>query len=207
MPPSFTATAWAGSFRITAAVRSCSHGGAWGAMVAMIPEEKLGVVILSNLDLEALPALLMYDVFDAYLVGPETAWNRDKWETTWLRHEPPGNPYRARDEAKARLEKLRTPGTKPALPLEKYAGVFESKLYGPLAVRHEAGRLSVTIGEFTTELSHWQDESFYVRAPTRINFDWLMTFGRSSEGRVMNVTVKHVGWDKDEKDHLFVRGQ
>jgi CubicO group peptidase (beta-lactamase class C family) len=47
------------------------HSGAWGAMMGMIPEEKIGVVVLSNLDLESLPAMLMYDVFDAYLVGPE----------------------------------------------------------------------------------------------------------------------------------------
>jgi CubicO group peptidase (beta-lactamase class C family)/dienelactone hydrolase len=183
------------------------HGGSWGAMVAMIPEEKLGVVVLSNLDLESIPGLLMYDVFDAYLVGPDAAWDRDKWKTTWLRNEPPGHAYRPRDEAKARLEKTRTAGTKPLLPLEKYAGAFESKLYGPLVVRHEGGRLFVTFGEFTTELSHWQDDSFYARTPTRLTFDWLLTFGASGDGRVADVVVRHVGWDKDEKDHLFVRGK
>jgi hypothetical protein len=63
------------------------------------------------------------------------------------------------------------------------------------------------IGQFTTDLSHWQDNSFYVRAPTRLTFDWLLTFGLTDDGQVANVTVKHVGWDKDEKDHLFVRGK
>ena len=95
--------------------------------------------------------------------------NRGKWEATWLRNEPPSHAYRPRDEAKARLEKTRTPGTRPSLPLEKYVGVFESKLYGRLVVRHEGGRLSVTFGEFTTDLSHWQDEAFYARAPTRLS--------------------------------------
>ena len=63
------------------------------------------------------------------------------------------------------------------------------------------------IGEFTTELSHWQNESFYVRAPTRLTFDWLLTFGKSGEGHVTSATVKHVGWDNDEKDHVFLRGK
>lgn len=183
------------------------HGGSWGAMVAMIPEEKLGVVVLSNLDLESIAGLLMYDVFDAYLVGPSTAWNPDKWKTTWLKNEPPGYAYRPRDEAKGRLEKTRTPNTKPSLPLAKYAGAYESNLYGRLTVRHEARQLSVTFGEFTTALSHWQNESFYVRAPTRLTFDWLLTFGVSSDGHIASVTVKHVGWDKDEKDEVFVRGK
>jgi CubicO group peptidase (beta-lactamase class C family) len=183
-----------------------SHGGSWGAMVAMIPEERLGVVVLSNLDLESLPGLLMYDVFDAYLVGPGAAWSRDKWEATWLRNEPPGHAYRPRDTAKARLERSRTPGTRPSRPLEEYAGTFNSKLYGRLGVRREGGRLSVTFGEFTTELSHWQDDAFYARSPTRLTFDWLLTFGMSGDGAVTNVTVKHVGWDQDEPDHVFVRG-
>lgn len=184
-----------------------SHAGSWGAMVAMMPEERLGVVVLSNLDLEHLCALLMYDVFDAYLVGPETAWNSDKWETTWLRNEPPGAAYRPRDKAKAKLEKTRAANTKPSLALEKYAGPYDSKLYGRLIVRHYDDRLSVTFGGFTTELSHWQDDSFYVRAPTRLTFDWLLTFGASKGGEITHVTVKHIGWDKDEKDHVYVRGK
>ena len=71
-------------------------------------------------------------------------------------------------------------------------------------MKHESGRLSLTFGEFTTVLSHWQDESFYVRSPTRLTFDWLLTFGVSGDREAANVTVKHVGWDKDEKDHLFI---
>ncbi len=182
------------------------HGGAWGSSVAMIPEERLGVVVLSNLDWESIAGMLMYDVFDAYLVGPDRAWDRAKWET-WLRIEGPGHAYRPRDEAKARLEKSRTPGTRPTLTPEQYAGAFVSKLYGRLVVRHEGGRLSLTYGGFTTELSHWQDESFYARAPTRVTFDWLLTFGVSKGGQVTDVTVKHVGWDKEETDHVFVRGR
>jgi CubicO group peptidase (beta-lactamase class C family) len=181
------------------------HQGAWGAIVALIPEENLGVAVLSNLDLESLPGLLMHDVFDAYLVGPETVWRKDKWDSTWLRNEPPGFAYRPRNEAKARLEKSRTRGTKHSLPLENYAGVFESKLYGRMTVHHDSGRLSLTFGDFLTDLSHWQDESFYARAPTRLTFDWLVTFGRNDDGQITHVTVKHVGWDNEEKDQVFVR--
>lgn len=184
-----------------------SHAGSWGAMVAMMPEKRLGVVVLSNLDLEYLCALLMYDVFDAYLVEPEVAWNPDKWASTWLRNEPPGSAYRPRDDARARLEKARVADTKPSLPLEKYTGAFDSRLYGRLIVRCDEGQLSVTFGSFTTKVSHWQNDSFYVRAPTRLTFDWLLTFAAAEDGEIRNVTVKHIGWDNDEKDHLFVRGK
>jgi len=181
------------------------HTGAWGAVTAMMPDEKLGVVVLSNLDLESVAGLLMYDVFDAYLVGPDTAWDTTKWENTWLKNEPPGSAYRPRDEAKSRLEKTRVPGTKPQLPLVDYAGTYNSKLYGSLAVEQKAGRLWVTFGEHQTEASHWQNDSFYVRSPNRLTFDWLLSFERDAKGKVTGVTVKYVGWDKDEADQPFVR--
>jgi hypothetical protein len=92
----------------------------------------------------------------------------------------------------------------PSLPLEKYAGAFDSKLYGRLIVRPNGPRLFVTFGDFTTEMSHWENNSFYVRTPTRLTFDWLLTFGVTKDGETTNVTVKHVGWDIDEKDHVFV---
>ena len=184
-----------------------SHGGAWGSKVAMVPDLDLGVVVLSNLDLEHLATLLMHDVCDAYLIGPEATWNPDKWETGWLRIEPPGNAFRPRDEARARLQELRKTDTTPSLPLDKYAGTFHSDLYGQLVVHRDAEKLFVTLGEFTTELSHWEDDSFYVRSPTRLTYDWLLTFGVPNNGETTEVTLKHVGWDTDEKDHVFTRPQ
>ena len=182
-----------------------SHSGAWGSKVAMMPKKGVGVVVLSNLDLEYLATLLMHDVFDAYLIGPEATWNPGKWESTWLRIEPPGSAFRPRDEARARLQKLRKTDTTPSLPLDKYAGTFHSDLYGQLVVGWNGKKLTVTLGDFTTELSHWEDDSFYVRSPTRLTYDWLLTFGVSNDGETTDVTIKHVGWDSDEKDHVFTR--
>jgi hypothetical protein len=180
------------------------HSGAWGAIAAMMPEENLGVVVLSNLDLESLPALLMYDVFDAYLVGPELTWNPSKWTSNWLRNQPPGYAYRARNVAKALLDKTRGPATNPSRPLEDYVGTYESKLYGPVIIRDDSNRLALSLAEQATPMEHWQHDSFYVRAPTRLNFDWLVTFQLSGDSPT-SLTVRHVGWDDGEPDQLFVR--
>ncbi len=180
-------------------------GGAWGAAVAMIPDENLGVVVLSNIDLEILADMLTYDVLDAYLAGPQVAWDQAKWESTWLKYEGPGKAYRPRDEAKARLEQSRIAGTSPSLPLEQYVATYQSQLYGDLIVIHKNGQLLADFASFTTPLSHWHHDSFYVRAPTRITYDWLLTFGPSAANQPAAVTVKHIGWDKDEPDHVFLR--
>jgi len=181
------------------------HGGSWGAMVGLLPDEGLGVVVLSNLDLQSLPGLLMYDVFDAYLLGPETTWDPAKWDSTWLANEPPGHAFAPRDAARAELDAARKVGTHPTLPFEAYAGAFDSRLYGTIIVVRVGERLTLTVGRHSTELSHWQVDSFYARAPTRLTYDWLLTFAVSEGGAVTAVTIHHVGWDADERDQVFDR--
>src|SRR5262249_43932403 len=54
------------------------HGGAIDGMrglVAMIPEEKLGVVILTNLNGSILSVPLSYRIFDAYLGASPRDWS------------------------------------------------------------------------------------------------------------------------------------
>jgi CubicO group peptidase (beta-lactamase class C family) len=181
------------------------HGGAWGAAGALVPDKNLCVVVLSNIDLEGMADMLTFDLLDAYLAGPEVAWDQAKWESTWLKYEEPGKAYRPRDEAKARLEKSRIAGTIPSLRLEQYAATYRSQLYGDLIITHNSGQLLAEFAGFTTPLSHWHHDAFYVRSPTRITYDWLLTFAPSAENQPASVTVKHVGWDKDEPDQVFLR--
>ncbi len=59
------------------------HGGAIDGMraqVAMIPEEKLGLVILTNLHGTALPVALMYRTLDAFLGAPQRDWSAEAAE-------------------------------------------------------------------------------------------------------------------------------
>ena len=183
-----------------------AHGGGWGAETAIVPEERLGVVVLSNLDHNLLVALLVCDVLDAYLVGPERAWQKaDKWDR-WLALGGPDRLGRARDEELRRLERTRVAGTKPSLPLEEYAGDYESELYGLLAVRHEAGRLSVRFGDHGAELSHWQGDTFHARAVVEPFLDWLVTFGPGGARSAGELEVVHVGWKDPDERHIFRRG-
>jgi CubicO group peptidase (beta-lactamase class C family) len=58
----------------------CDHAGSAGTMIAIMPEERIGVVVLTNVGWSNLSGMLMYDVFDAYLLGPDKAWDRSKWD-------------------------------------------------------------------------------------------------------------------------------
>lgn len=181
------------------------HGGAWGAAGALVPEKNLGVVVLSNADLEGLADMLTFDLLDAYLVGPQVAWDQSKWESTWLKYEAPGKAYRPRDEAKARLAESRVRDTSPTLPFDKYAGTYRSKLYGDLVITHRKDQLALEFAGYTTALTHWHHDSFYVRSPTRSTYDWFVTFASSAAKQPASISVKHIGWDKEEPDRVFLR--
>ena len=60
-------------------------------------------------------------------------------------------------------------------------------------------------GLYATPMRHWQDDTLYVRAPTRLTYDWLVTFTGDDLQRASTLTVQHVGWDKTETDHTFQR--
>lgn len=47
-------------------------------MIAIMPEEQIGVAVLTNQGSSPLAGMLMYDVFDAYLLGSNSAWESDK---------------------------------------------------------------------------------------------------------------------------------
>lgn len=182
------------------------HGGAWGAETAIVPEENLAVVVLSNLDHNGLVWMLVFDVIDAYLVGPELAWTKkDKWDT-WLRIGGPGHLERVRDEQQAQLDKVRVAGTRPSLPLEKYAGKYESELYGNLFVTQHGDRLAVQFGDHSAELSHWQDDSFLGHAVVESFLDWLVKF-QVTEGAVSQLEVVSIGWKDPDERHFFKRAR
>lgn len=135
------------------------HPGALDGMraeVAMIPEMKLGIVLLENAEETGLLPALMYRVFDAYSGGA----GRD-WSAALLAVRD-----RERREAKAKqdsVEQARIPGTTPSLPLARYAGTYADSMYGSATVAEEGGKLVLRVGpSFTGDLEHWHFDTFRV---------------------------------------------
>ena len=135
------------------------HGGnvdGMSAQVGMIPEEKLGIVILTNRDNSPLPEALMYYVFDAYLGGPGVDLNAE-----YLKLVAEGEKQKAA-QLKA-FEEKRTANTKPSAALEKYAGTYSNDLYGEAQVSHEGGNLRLRFNPGVEgHLEHWQDDTFLI---------------------------------------------
>jgi CubicO group peptidase (beta-lactamase class C family) len=143
------------------------HGGGidgMSAMVGLVPEANVGVVVLSNLNGNQLPAALMMRVVDAALGRPPADWSGRYFDAT----------RKAIDAAeaaeKAMMAAKRVTGTSPTLPLAQYVGTYHHDAWGDATVRLENGKLVLRYGtEFEGELEHLQYDTFQAhwRNPAR----------------------------------------
>src|SRR3954468_22597855 len=102
-----------------------THSGGLDGMtsrVALLPEENLGVVILTNSE-TPLQSFLWYKVFDVFTNAPPRDWSADYMARAKAAEE------RNAAEAK-KLEDARVPNTKPSLALNSYAGTYTGAMYG-----------------------------------------------------------------------------
>lgn len=163
------------------------HGGAIDGMraqVALIPEEKLGLVVLSNMNGSGLPTALMYHIFDAYLAGaPARDWSAEllkSWKTL----------EEAAKAAEKKQEAERVTGTNPSVALDKYAGTYRSDLYGDVKITHDDGKLSIRYGPaFTGDLTHWHYDTFRARFVTSGEAKVFVTFALNAQGKLDTLTL------------------
>jgi CubicO group peptidase (beta-lactamase class C family) len=157
------------------------HGGnidGMSALVGMLPAERLGVVVLTNMNGTALPTVLMRRVFDLYLGVPEKDWSADLLKLAKQQIAQAKEIERKRDSA-------RVAGTRPSLALEKYVGAYLDSLYGEGRVRMENGRLVLTLGPaFVGDLEHWHYDTFRARWRDRLLGSMLVAFTLNTAGEV-----------------------
>ncbi len=141
-----------------AAIHSGSCTGA-RSLIAMLPEENLGVAVLVNLHLGPTGVSLdlidavAFRVIDAYLGAPERDLNRE------LRSKAEAGMAQGRAWV-MRVDADRIEGTRPSLPLQSYAGTYTggSCCYSNGRIRSEGGPLRFT----ETELRITEDDGTLV---------------------------------------------
>ena len=147
--------------------------------VALLPEEDVGVVILTNKgQWNALADVIRNRVLDAYL-GAEPV----EWSEVFL--EDVRRQRASADSAEAAKIAARIPGTTPSLGLEGYTGAYENPAFGEAEVALENGRLVLRIGpSIAGDLEHWHYDTF--RATWRNPYlGWaLVSFDLDAQGRV-----------------------
>jgi len=165
-------------------------GGVAGfvSRVMLVPEENLGVVILTNAEEDGAFDSILFHILDHYLALQPADWIAA---------------FKARDEADQKkadeVVKKQNAGratdSKPSLPLEKYAGVHMDSWYGPVTIRLENGKLIFTMDHTPSavaDLQHWQYDTFKAHWRERTIEDAFVTFALNPDGSVNHFTMAAV---------------
>ncbi|MBK6458797.1 MAG: serine hydrolase [Gemmatimonadetes bacterium] len=152
------------------------------AEVALVPEERLGLVILANLSTVA-PQVLQSYLLDSFFGAPKRDWTGEV-STKMAALEKAGA------DAMAKAERERTKDSRPTLPLSAYAGTYADSLYGDVVVREANGALQLTfLGNREARLEHWQYDTFQARWDDVILDKTMVQFFLDASGKVDRVRI------------------
>jgi CubicO group peptidase (beta-lactamase class C family) len=156
-------------------------------MIAYVPEQKIGIVILSNY-VTNLPELLAFRFIDQYAGKPV----KD------LSAEALAEMEKTKKETKAK-EPIRPKNPLPAMPLEKYVGDYSNALYGKINIAVADGKLAIAIGpkQVIMTLNHWDKDIFAVTSPIFSSDpeSGFAIFQVDPQGKVTGVTLDSLNQD------------
>jgi CubicO group peptidase (beta-lactamase class C family) len=188
--------------------KTVSHtGGLMGyvSRVTLVPDLNLGVVVLTNQQSGGAFQSLTYRILDHYMKAPAT-----DWVGAFKKSEEMSLARAA--EVEKRLASTRDAGSKPSLPVAKYAGRYTDAWYGDITISQEADKLVIRFSHtplLVGDLEHWQHDTFVARWRDRsLDADAFVTFALKPDGRIDQMKMVAVSaltdFSFDFHDLLFV---
>ena len=171
--------------------RIISHGGGLTGMVTtvqLVPEENLGIVVLTNQEESGAFSSVLYHILDYYLGAPYTDWI-SAYEAAR------SDKLHRAETAEKTLSDARAVHSRPTLKLARYAARYRDPWYGEVSIKLEKSGL-VLYFEHTpgtiADLEHWQYDTF--RAVFRDNTvpDAFVTFFIGADGKIGSVKMEAV---------------
>jgi CubicO group peptidase (beta-lactamase class C family) len=162
--------------------------------VAIVPDLRLGVAVLTNQESGEAFDAIAFHVLDHYLSAPAFDWI-DAYQKVRLQN-------RASTEAIVRsATAARDAGSKPSLPPARYAGTYRDGWYGDIEIVEQGGRLSMRFTHtpaLAGDLEHWQHDTFIVRWKDReLRADAYVTFALNPDGSIDQAKMRAVSPDTD----------
>ena len=168
------------------------HTGGWPGQVSrltLLPNEKIGVVVLTSAEVGVAFNAITYEALDMLLGNGGHDWlqgygiafdkSQGNADADWQKH------VAARDA-----------NSKPSLPLAKYAGTYRDPWYGDVVIRQGKNGLEMQFSktaELLGDIEHWQHDSFIVRWRDRgLNADAFVNFSLDADGAIREVRMEPV---------------
>jgi len=166
-------------------------GGLQGVVtkITMLPELKLGIIVLTNQEEENAYEAIQWTIIDHYLNAPRKDWVAAFVEA---RKQERADAAHAVAEAGAK----RNAQSRPSLPLGAYAGRFRDPWYGDVAIEKSGDGLTIRFThspKLTGRLEHWQYDTFIARWDDRTQMaDAYVTFALNPNGGIAQVKMMAV---------------
>jgi CubicO group peptidase (beta-lactamase class C family) len=156
------------------------------AETCLFPDDRMGIVVLTNKDGSPLPSLIIRHEADRLLGLAPIDWLAEGLDRRT-------KALNAENDAKTKKGTVRRPGTRPAHPLEEYAGDYEHPGYGRLTIEVHDGHLVSTYNGIRAPLEHWHFEVFNApkadNDPALAELNWKHQFQTNLKGYVDAVAV------------------
>ena len=157
--------------------------------VLMVPDTSLGIAVLTNQESGEAFDSIAFRILDHYLGVQPFDWI-DAFRKVRERNEA-----RTAD-AEKQSAGMRDRGSRPSLPLAKYAGTYRDGWYGDVAITNTGGALSIRFTKSPAldgSLEHWQHDTFVARWRDReLRADAFVSFALKPDGSIEQVRMTPV---------------
>ncbi len=186
------------------------HGGnldGFALNIAFLPNEQIGVVVLTNLDGTALRDLVPYNVFDRLLGLEQTPWVK-----RFLDREKQAKEAELSAENKGFTGQKN--GTHPSHDLKDFTGEFSHPAYGLVTIANsdKPDELSFTLNRLSRPIHHFHYDTFSVAPNPLDELEKLkVTFNTDLNGDVSSLSiplesqVKPIVFDRTAEKRMFER--
>jgi len=162
--------------------------------LAMLPELKAGVTVLTNQESGAAFNAIVYYVLDRLINAPKHDWLAGISAVVKREMASMGSA----DSASAAA---RNANSKPSLPSEKYVGTYRDVWYGDVAIEKQGEKMTIRFTKTPSlvgDLEYWQYNTFIARWHDReLRADAYVTFMLNPDGSIDQVKMKAVSPSTD----------
>lgn len=165
------------------------HSGAFAlgvrSEVALVPEERIGIVFLSNASPTALPEAVTKAFFDLLYKGEVEEGLVKRYNEKWMKYEVEPEVFYQVKEAL------------PSLPLAAYAGSYENRYFGKIEVKEGEGKkqlaLVIVPSGKVFAMRHVTRDVFAIRTDGENSVgETQVLFLLDVEGKVRSVTIDYL---------------
>lgn len=168
------------------------HTGGWPGQVSrltLLPEERIGVVVLTNAEIGQAFSAITYEALDMMLGATGHDWLK-AYAASFAKAQG------SADEDWKKHVAARAVNSTPSLPQASYTGTYRDPWYGDVIIRQRDNHLEMQFGktaELVGDLEHWQHDTFIVRWRERsLNADAFVNFALDADGRIREVRMEPI---------------